>query len=162
MGSLLDGVKNAIVNILDPNHSQNSGELFALRQMYDNVAGQGNMRPRQWYRLHTHSGSCCGFSYVCSGCAREYQLLSAFEWTRDYECSTCHDKFDLYKFAGVTEGKFKVAAKDVESLLATLPVRPRLAGVAPKPRVIDMWEMGWDGSTDYSTADPAGRNGGWV
>jgi hypothetical protein len=148
MASILDGLKEAVIEVIRPGTRQALGERAALKQMY--TASNTNMTPNTWYRLHNSAGACVGFSYSCN-CMVEYQLLSAFEWMRDYSCGQCKAKFDLLRHAGIKDakGEFKVKPEEWESLLAALPVRPRLAGVPERPRVIDTWENSRAGEAEY-------------
>jgi hypothetical protein len=141
---ILDGLKQAVVNALDPRRHE-SGEQEYVRNVYLNVDGNNNPRARSWSRIHSENGNCVGFSYTCS-CGREFQLLSAFEWLRNYECPLCKDRFDLLRAVGITQetpiGKW-------EAMLRTLPVRPRLDRQSA-PRVHDTWgdssgEAKWEG-----------------
>jgi hypothetical protein len=139
MANLLDGLKETIVELLNPGARQERGELEALRQMYDPSNAAGGMPPNKWFRLYNPAGTCVGFSYVCA-CGQEWQMLSAFEWMRDYSCPQCKSKFDLLKSVGIRNDKGELASQDKwEALLCKLPVRPRLAGTAPAPRVLDTW-----------------------
>ena len=153
--SLLDGLKEAIVEVLRPGTRQQLGERDALKQMYQNSNAQ-NILPGQWYRLYSPSGSCVGFSYCCP-CMREWQLLSAFEWHRDYTCPQCKSKFDLLKHVGIknADGDFKVKPEEWEQLLSKLPVRPRLAGGPPRTPFIDTWDNS-DSTVGYELSDPGG------
>jgi|SRR5579859_181397 len=144
--SIFTTIKNVAVALLDPKRYDERGELAYLREVYYNQ--QGNVRPRQWYRLYSESGSCVGFSYICS-CSTEYQLLSAFEWLRNYKCSACKDEFELLKFAGITKD---TPASKWESFLVKLPIRPRLAG-KQQPRCLDTWAQSGDGEARYEQAN---------
>lgn len=137
--SFLDAVKITIVEFIRPGTAQQLGENNVLKQMYQN-SNAGAIQPNTWYRLHNQTGSCVGFSYSCN-CRQEYQMLSAFEWLRDYACQQCGCKFDLLKHVGIKNEKdeFKIKPEEWESFLAKLPVRPRLAGVPEKPRAVDTW-----------------------
>jgi hypothetical protein len=141
---ILDGLKQTVVNALDPRR-QMSGEQEYLKNVYLNVDGANNPRCRSWSRIHAENGNCVGFSYVCS-CGREFQLLSAFEWLRTYECPLCKDRFDLLRAVGITQ---ETPIAKWESMLHTLPVRPRL-NQQPQPRMHDTWsgnagEVKWEG-----------------
>jgi hypothetical protein len=153
--SLLDGLKEAIVEVLRPGTRQQLGERDALKQMYQNSNAQ-NILPDQWYRLYSQSGACVGFSYCCP-CMREWQFISAFEWQRDYVCPQCKSKFDLLRFVGIknSDGTFKVDPAEWETLLAKLPVRPRLAGGPPRTPFIDTWDNS-DSTVGYELSDPGG------
>jgi hypothetical protein len=158
--AFLDRIKNNVVEFLRPGTRQESGELKALREMYDNPA-QGSLRPSTWYQIvSATSGKLVGYSYVCND-SREYQLTHPNEWVRDYECPACRAKFNLYKQAGIidAEGNFKVPAGEIERILSKLPVRPRLDGTRT-PSVIDTWG-GNDGDSWQGKA-PLGSDGGWV
>jgi hypothetical protein len=154
--SLLDGLKNAVIEALRPGTQQQLGERQALRQLYE-ANNDGAVLPNSWYRLHNQSGNCVGFSFSCN-CRLEYQLLSAFEWMRDYKCGQCSAKFDLLKHVGIknADGEFTRKPEEWEALLAKLPVRPRLAG-APQQRVFDTWATGKGDEVAYELADPASR-----
>jgi hypothetical protein len=152
MASLLDGLRIAVVEILRPGTRQQLGEREVLRQMYEASNTRATL-PNTWYRLHNHAGDCVGFSFVCN-CHTEYQLLSAFEWMRDYKCKACGAKFDLLKHTGIktADGEIKTRPEEWERLFARLPIRPRLAGGPPRPRAFDTWsrnnsdEVQWDGA----------------
>lgn len=152
--SLIGGLKSAIVEALRPGTRQALGENAALRQMYE-AGNAGAVLPNTWYRLHNQVGSCVGFSYSCN-CRMEYQLVSAFEWMRDYKCNLCGAKFDLLKHAGIKNeaGEFVRKPEEWEHLLSKLPVRPRLAGKAT-PSFVDTWaddgavEVNWGGKDPH-------------
>jgi hypothetical protein len=156
MASLLDGLKNAVIEMLRPGTQQQLGERESLRQLYD-ATSAGAVLPNTWYRLHNQNGGCVGFSYSCN-CRMEYQLLSAFEWMRDYKCSQCGAKFDLLKYAGIknADGEFVRKPEEWEALLAKLPIRPRLAG-RQEQRVFDTWSesksdaVAWGGNDRAET-----------
>lgn len=152
--SLLDGLKEAIVEVLRPGTRQALGEREALRQMYSHSNAQ-NILPNTWYRLYNQAGACVGFAFVCP-CMVERQLLSAFEWMRDYTCPQCKAKFDLLRHVGIksADGEFKVKPEDWEKLLAKLPVRPRLAGGPARPPFIDTWDSTSNYETGYEMCDP--------
>ena len=152
--SLLDGLKKAVIEVLRPGTRQQLGEANVLKQMYENSNAQAIL-PNTWYRLHNEAGACVGFSYVCN-CRTEHQLYSAFEWMRDYQCPACGARFDLLKHAGIknVDGDYVKKPEEWESLLAKLPVRPRLAGKQPSP-FVDTWAgddggVIWEGSTPSS------------
>ncbi len=161
MASLLDGIREALVEVLKPGTQQEAGELSALRQIYDPLNAGGGLLPNRWYRLHNTNGNCTGFSFVCN-CGQEWRLLSAFEWAREYACPQCHAKFDLYKFVGVTdaEGKFKVGPREVEAQLTKLPVRPGVTG-RPNKNVMDTWDDGSE-PTAWEGKAPLGSDGSWI
>lgn len=149
--SLLGGLRNVLVEALRPGTRQESGELAALREMYDH-RNTGNPRPNQWYRVHSQAGLCVGYSYTCN-CHQEFQLLSHLEYARDYECSLCHGKFNLFKDHKIcdAEGNFKVRLPDIDKILLKLPIRPRLAGKPSAPPFImvgdEDYKIQWDGPT---------------
>ncbi len=145
MASLFETLKKAAVAVFDPKRHEETGELEYLRQVY--LQQNDNIRPRQWYRIVSESGNCVGFSYVCS-CHAEHQLISAFEWMRDYHCQVCKDKFDLLKFVGITKD---VPPAKWEQFFSKLPIRPRLTGLQ-RPRAIDTWEN-VSGDTAYERGD---------
>ena len=157
--AFLDRVKDNIIEFLRPGSVQESGELKALRQLYDNPA-QGNLLPNRWYQLVNTNGKLLGYSYVCNDLC-EYQLPHPNEWLRDYECPQCRARFNLYKQMGIcdAEGNFKVPAAEIERILSKLPIRPRLD--ARTPSVIDTW-AGRDDSGDWSAKAPNGSDGEWV
>lgn len=141
---IIDGLRNAAANVIAPNRHM-SGEQEYLKNVYLDVDGASNPRCRSWSRIHSENGNCVGFSYVCS-CGREFQLLSAFEWLRNYSCELCRDRFELLKAVGITQ---ETPISKWESLLRTLPVRPRLDR-APRPHMRDTWsnnsgEVTWEG-----------------
>jgi hypothetical protein len=152
--AFLDRVKDNFIEFLRPGTQQESGELKALRQLYDNPMA-GNLRANQWYQLVNTSGILLGYSYVCNDLC-EFQLPHPNEWLRDYECPQCRAKFNLYKQAGIidAEGNFKVSAGEIERILSKLPVRPRMDG-SRTPNFIDTWK---DDSADvgYEAHIPAG------
>ena len=156
--AFLEKVRTTLADIIRP---RQSGEGQAMDQLYNNPEGR-NLRPRTWYQIvSAASGKLLGYSYVCA-CVRESQLPHPNEWLRDYECPQCHDRFNLYKQTGITdaEGKFKVAASEIEAVLSKLPVRPRIDGSAA-PRFVDTWDGADDGS-GWSGKAPQGSNGSWV
>lgn len=155
MASLLDGLKEAIIEAIRPGTRQELNEGEVLRQMYS-AENANNIRQNQWYRLHNQNGDCVGFSFVCT-CMGEYQLLSAFEWMRDYKCQRCGSKFDLLRFVGIkaANGEFTKKPEEWEKFLAKLPIRPRLAG-KQQPRFVDTWgaetaeTVQWAGTKPYA------------
>jgi hypothetical protein len=158
--AFLNRVKDNIVEFLRPGTVQESGELKALRQLYDNPA-QGSLLPNKWYQIvSAASGKLLGYSYVCLD-SQEHQLVHPNEWARDYECPQCHARFNLYKQTGIcdAEGTFKVPASEIEKVLSKLPVRPRLDG-GRTPSIIDTWS-GDDGNKWQGNA-PLGSDGGWI
>jgi hypothetical protein len=148
--SVFDGLRNAVVEILRPGTRQQLGERAVLQEMYASTNAQAIL-PNTWYRLHNQAGNCAGFSFVCN-CRHEYQLLSAYEWLRDYKCKVCGAKFDLLKHVGATR---ETPAGELENYLAKLPIRPRLAGGPAQPNFIDTWG-GKDDEVGYEMSDPGG------
>jgi hypothetical protein len=153
--SLLDGLKEAIVEVLRPGTRQALGERDALKQLYDSSNAK-NILPNSWYRLYNQAGSCVGFSFVCN-CGVERQLISAYEWHRDYVCPQCKVKLDLLRFVGIknADGEIKARPEEWETLLSKLPVRPRLAGGPPRTPFIDTWDNS-DSTVGYELSDPGG------
>jgi len=154
MASLLDGLRNAVIEILRPGTRQQFGEHETLRQLYESSNAQAIL-PNTWYRLHNPKGDCVGFSYVCN-CKTEYQLLSAFEWMRDYKCRACGAKLDLLKHVGIknADGEIKPRPEDWERMFAKLTIRPRLAGKA-HPRVFDTWANDSSETVTWAGTQPA-------
>jgi len=153
MASILEGLRTLIIERLRPGTREALGEREVLRQMYS-AENAGRIQPNSWYRLHNENGDCVGFSYVCN-CNVERQMLSAFEWMRDYACPQCKAKFDLLRFVGIkaASGEFTKKPEEWEKLLATLPIRPRLAG-KPQPRAIDTWSASGDGEVIWAGSKP--------
>jgi hypothetical protein len=153
MASLLDGFKNAIIEALRPGTREALGEREVLRQMYS-AENAGRIQPNAWYRLHNQNGDCVGFSFVCN-CNVERQMLSAFEWMRDYSCPQCGAKFDLLRSVGIkaANGEFTKKPEEWEKLLATLPIRPRMQG-KPTPKAVDTWESSGSGEVEWTGSKP--------
>ncbi len=85
--SLLDGLKTAIVNVLDPSRHSEKGELEYLRSVYH--APNGNIRRNQWCRLLSEAGNLVGFEWSC-GCGMSFQLLSVDDWMgKTHNCTGC-------------------------------------------------------------------------
>jgi len=146
---LLQGLKESIVELLQPGTRQTLGEARALREMYD--ARNTNMLPNTLYRVHNHErGNFAGFSFVCN-CGVEYQLLNITDWTREYECKACGAKFCAYRMLGIidADGNYLMKQSEIEARIAKLPMRPRLSGrPAPSPFIEignDEASVEWDG-----------------
>jgi hypothetical protein len=146
---LLAGLKKTIDEVFQLGTQQSMGEAAALRALYEQKNPDA-MLPNTLYRVHGGDrGNFVGFAYVCN-CSTEYQLLSMTDWTREYECNACHSKFCAYRILGVVdaEGAYLMKQHEIESAIAKLRIRPRLAGKPASPPFIDTW--GKDDSSEGS------------
>jgi len=148
--SLIDKARNIAVGLLDPNYHEKTTEADEIRTRH---AAQGGVLKNQWYRLSRPDGKVVGFSYSCK-CGTEYKLFSAFEWLRDYRCTSCGARFDLLGSVGLSASS---PIADLVPALANLPARPHVAGPDTRQRFVDTWAQSDDGA-GYEIGDP-GKGG---
>jgi hypothetical protein len=162
MAGILEQLKRNVSELLHPQRREESQELQYLREVYYNR--EGNLRPKQWYRLSGESGNCVGFSYFCS-CGQEYRLLSAWEWFKDFHCPQCKDKFDLLKFVGI-DPKVTPVNQWKSVVESKLPARPGAVTGKQTPGAMQMGD--WGGSAVnapdefWNGKPPLGSDGRWT
>jgi hypothetical protein len=147
---IIESLKQTVVNVLDPNRRAQSQELSYLQEIYYNR--EGNLRPRQWYRLSNERGETVGFSFVCSE-GQEYRFLDVFEAFRDHVCPNCKDKFELLKFVGINPAEIPVTQwKSI--CTAKLPARPGAVTGKQAPAAAQIGD--WGGNLPGESADAVG------
>ena len=98
--SILDGIKNAIHEVLTPGYTSRQAEAEYLRTMYRD-SGSVVIRRNQFYRLMNETGSLVGFEWSC-GCGTSYPLLDANMYLRSHTCPVCKTEINLLKAVGAT------------------------------------------------------------
>lgn len=149
--SILDGIKNAIHEVLTPGYTAQQAEAEYLRTMYRD-SGSTVVRRNTFYRLMNETGCLVGFEWNCT-CGTTYPLLDANMWMRVHTCPVCKTEINLLKAVGATP---EVPPAKWPELFAQLPMRPRLAG-KPQSRFLDTWPSDKDADVGYEMADPASK-----
>ena len=139
------GLIGKVASVLDRDFREKNTEAEAIRKRH---AEQVGILRDQWYRLTRPDGKVVGFSYSCK-CGTEWKLLSAFEWLRDYKCSSCGAVFELLRAVKLSGSS---PIDELVPALAKLPARPHVAGPDTRQRFVETWAQNAD--TNYEASDP--------